>query len=639
MDRRPSTFVAVALSLVLLTEGIRAQDGAECAVVECARAAPTDASPAMRRLWTLATAAHAIKIEFVNAAQQLAVIQAAPLVASPSPLPSHLATMRAVLARWDDAVRQLETAAAPHLRVAETHVALGTAYLDRHRTSDAIRSLTEASRIDRERSDVHASLALAYGLEGRNADEIRELRLAASLAPRNAAIAYDLAHALRMAGRAEEARQALQQVIRLRSAAPVPSGAAARVQPFDRVEFFRQPSGVAPLFSYFRFITVFDRLRRGQYEMAMEELARVNVLPQPGEEQRQQGLELWVAGDHNGAVRELRQALVRQPGDDRARLALALVLRAAGRPSEAEQQLRAADEPFTGFTWYRLGQLFESQSRLADAARAFQASTASAPILGRDALYQRLARVLVNQADFDGAVTAYANRITINPNSAETHRSLAEIYFLQGRDDEALAELLVAVWLDPMDARAFAALGKVHVRAQRYAEALPALRRAVALDAARADARYALGQALARTGRPDDARVEIAEFERLEAAERAKGQRDFRVEQSRVEAARLLAAGDADGAIALLGAIAAEEPQNARWQRELGAAFLRARRFPESVAALEAAQAREPTLDAERLLADAYAAAGRTTDAREHQARYDEALRRIRVEQLITGEL
>ena len=62
--------------------------------------------------------------------------------------------------------------------------------------------------------------------------------------------------------------------------------------------------------------------------------------------------------------------------------------------------------------------------------------------------------LLVDQADFDGAVAAYIKRIDVNPNSAEAHRQLGEIYFLQGRNDEALLELSTAAWLDPGDARA-----------------------------------------------------------------------------------------------------------------------------------------------------------------------------------------
>jgi tetratricopeptide (TPR) repeat protein len=627
---------------VLAPAAATGQDGAECAVVECARSAPAGTPPAARRLWDLAAAAHAVKIEFAEAARQFALLQMPPADLDVPAMSQRLGVMRASLARWDAALQQLEKSASPSLRSAETHVVLGSAYLDRHRTADALRELTEASRLEAERADVHAWLAVAHSVNGAGAEAIREWRRAASLDPRSATYAYSLADALRVAGRVDEARQALQQVVRLRSAVPVPAPGATvrREQPFDRVGLFRQAAGVAPLFVTAPFQALAALETNGA--STLDDLTRGLALPpQPGDERRLKGLELWVvAGDQNGAVRELREALEQRPGDERARIALAFVLRAAGRLSEAEQALSPANEAPSAVRSYRLGQLLESQSRLADAARAYEASLAAgAPLLGRDALLQRLARVRANQADFDGAIRAYAERITINPNSAEAHRSLGEIYYLQGRDDEALAEFLVAVWLDPMDGRAWAALGKVQVRAQRYAEALPVLQRAVALDTSRADAHYALGQALVRTGRADDARREMAEFERLDAAEREKGQRDFRVEQSRVDAGRLLAAGDVDGAVALLSTLATDDAQNARWPREIGAALLRARRFPEAVAVLEAAQAKTATLEGERLLADAYAAAGRGVEARERQARYDEAMRRVRLEQLTTGEL
>jgi tetratricopeptide (TPR) repeat protein len=587
---------AFALTLVFAASAADAQDVAECAVVECARRAPADASPAIRRLSELARAVQALDREFVESASELARLQTPPLEPDTAAMSQRLTVMRTLRPRWADASKRFEAA------------------------------LMQASRSEPD----HASLyALRADTRGDPAAAIGEWRRAVDLDDRNAAYAYRLAHALRQLDRDDEARRALLQVVRLRSAVPVPAATASagREQPFDRVAAFLDQGGATPLFMV-------------GFPTALELTEPMAALPAPPDSgHRVRGVESWLAGDHNGAIRELRQMLERYPADDRAIVALALVLRAVGRVSEAEQLLRPVEGSQSALRWYRLGQLLESQSRLGEAAKAYEASTVRGPVIGLDALYQRLARVKVNQADFDGAIKAYARRITLNPNNGEAHRSLGEIYYLQGRDDEALAEFLVAVWIDPMDARAYTALGKVQVRAQRYAEAVPVLQRAVALDPGRADAHYALGQALARIGKVEDARREIAEFERLDAAQREKGQRDFRIEQTRVEAGRLLAAGDLDGAVALLRGLAAEEPENPRWQRELGAAFLRARRLPEAIAVLEAAQSRTATVEGERLLADAYAAAGRPADARERQARYEQTMRQVRLEQLITGEL
>src|SRR6185503_16054523 len=122
----------------------------------------------------------------------------------------------------------------------------------------------------------------------------------------------------RAAGRAAEARQALQQVARLRSSIAVPQGTASvrREQPFDRAGLFRQLAGVAPLFPASRYAEAWVRLEKGDYGAAIEALAReVPVDRAPGESPRVKGLESWVAGDHNAALRELRQAIDARPGD------------------------------------------------------------------------------------------------------------------------------------------------------------------------------------------------------------------------------------------------------------------------------------------------------------------------------------
>ena len=80
-----------------------------------------------------------------------------------------------------------------------------------------------------------------------------------------------------------------------------------------------------------------------------------------------------------------------------------------------------------------------------------------------------------------------------------------------------------------------------------------------------------------------------------------------------------MAQGDVAAALDVLRRLAEEDPQNHRWLREQGAALVRARRFAEAASVLEAAQARTATVEGERLLADAYAGAGRAADARQAQ--------------------
>src|SRR5688572_21441318 len=174
----------------------------------------------MRRLWELAAAARAIEFEFVEAVQRLVLQQTPPLDPDAAAMSQSLAAMRTLLARWDDALQQLRAAAAPHLRVAETHVAFGTASLNRQFGEHMLKPLVEASRIEPNRADIHA--LLADGMRGNPPGAVDEWRRAADLDDRNAAYAYRLAHTLRRLGRDEEAKRALQRVVRLRSAVPVP---------------------------------------------------------------------------------------------------------------------------------------------------------------------------------------------------------------------------------------------------------------------------------------------------------------------------------------------------------------------------------------------------------------------------------
>jgi len=679
----PFAALAVAFAVtatVAQPPRVHAQAGAECAFVECARAPQSaDARPAVRQLWAAASAAHELKLRFVDAVRQFLEAQAGTFGDEGPALAGSLRAMRGALGQWDDALRGLARAAAAEPAAGEAHVVLGTAYLDRHRVDAAVGELSAAVRLGVTRTEVQASLALAQTLQGRPAEAVRSLRAAVAIDPADAALAYTLAQRLRDVNRPEEALQALRRVVRIRATAVTvqatapPGGLAA---PFDRVELFRQAAGVAPIFPLHRYAPAFARLEAGDYDGAIglleaavagdpvapenletsaphrlgstllregrvaEALALLEPLAREpaasSEAHRVVALAMWVQGDHNQALEHLGRAVEMRPDDERARLERAFVLRAADRPSEAERELRdaVAALPQSGRARYQLGLLLESQSRLPDAAQAFEESTAMHPVTGRDHLLETLARVRVNQADFDRAIAAYAARVALNPNSAAAHRALGEIAFLQGRDDEALAEFTVAIWLDPSDARAHAAAGHVHSRAQRYGDAAAALARAVALDPSQSEAHYALGQALTRLGKIDEGRRVLAVFQQLQGEVHARGQRDFQVEQQRREAALRLASGEPAQALELLQQIVREDPGNPRWRRELGAALLRARLVADAIAVPESEQRLEASADGLRLLADAYALAGRAADSQREQARYDAAMQRARLERL-----
>ena len=445
--------------------------------------------------------------------------------------------------------------------------------------------------------------------------------------------------------------------------------------PFERADLLRQEAGVAPIFPQARYAEGYAALRRGDYAAAVSRFgaastadplvagdaaARARVVgaasmiregrlataleelqgiaadsPDQAEPHRLLGLTYWLGDQQGRSIEHLRTAIRLAPDDERARIALADVLAEGRRFAEAERELAQAVDSGTpsGLSRYRLAQLYGRQSLLPRAASSFHESEAFGPIIGRDQFYRGLGSLLVNQADFDGAVAAYTRRIEVNPNNGEAHRQLGEIYFLQGRDDEALAEFVTATWLDPRDARAYAAAGQVHVRMLEYADATVALERALSLDPALREARYALGTSLMRLGRTEGARRELEIFQQQQAEAEAAGQQAFELDALRREGSKSLLAGAHDPAIASFEAALKIEP-SARSHRDLGLALLRARRPHEAIERLNAAQQLEETAEGFAYLADAYVAAGDLEESARQRSLSQQTALRARLDRI-----
>jgi len=311
------------------------------------------------------------------------------------------------------------------------------------------------------------------------------------------------------------------------------------------------------------------------------------------------------------------------------------VLAGDRRLAEAERELmQTLDSGLrSGRVHHELAQLYERQSLLPQAAKSYHDSEAFGPIVGRDEFFRALGALLVNQADFDGAVAAYTQRIEGNPNSGEAHRQLGEIYFLQGRDEQALVEFLAASWLDPRDAKAYAAAGQVQTRLLKYADAAVTLERALSLDPSLKEARYALGTSLMRLGKTEEAKRALEQFQQQQAEAEAAGQRAFRLDALRREASKDLLAGAFDQAIASY-AEALELEQSSRSRRDLGLALLRAKRPQDAIEHLEAAQRLEQTAEGFTYLADAYSAAGNRDEAARQRALSQQLVRQGKLDRI-----
>ena len=122
------------------------------------------------------------------------------------------------------------------------------------------------------------------------------------------------------------------------------------------------------------------------------------------------------------------------------------------------------------------------------------------------------AAVLSQRADHAAAVDVMQHAVTLRPQDALYHNTLATVLAQAGEFDAAIAALRRACELQPQLAAAWYNLGILLARCVRYDEATDALRRAVALEPGHALARAQLADLLRISDRSEEA---IAEYRRV----------------------------------------------------------------------------------------------------------------------------
>jgi tetratricopeptide (TPR) repeat protein len=601
-------------------------------------------------LWSAVNEVHALKNAFVAALRQLAESVSGSYGDEGRLLPAQLDALQRALDSWDNAIAIYEAVARSAADTADAHAALGSIYLDRLRAQDALREFAAAVRLEPRRADIHQLSAMAAALAADPRTALAELEHAHAAAPTDAATLYRLSVALLESDRPSRAVEFQRRVDAERPVAAGRSGNAPAVT-FERAGLLRQIDGVSPIFPpqiYGRGFGLIEagqlaegvaqlrdamtndrlmtsapsgvaavagaRLRQGQLQAALSGL-RLSAGQSPeGESQRVAGLAYWADEQYDKSIEALTAAAALSPGDERARIALADVFVAANRSDDAERTLRevVALIPDSGQAHYRLGLLLQADSRIADAVHEYEKAVGCAPLTGLDHLFEVLGGLRATQADLAGAVTAHRRRIDVNPNNAEAHRKLGEIYALQGANDAALAEFTVAQWLNPRDADAYAGSGQIYLRLGRFADAARASRGALALDPTHQRARFALGTALARLGDAGGGQGELAVFQQQVDETAARRRRALEAETLASEAARFQTGGDyAQAAVFLQRALDAA-PGDARLEFRLSGALSKAGKLEDALAHLTKAQAGEPdNPDVHRLAADIYAGLGR----------------------------
>jgi tetratricopeptide (TPR) repeat protein len=478
------------------------------------------------------------------------------------------------LAAWDARVAGVEAgfradvAAAPPARAAVMRGALGTVYLERGRVDDALAQFSAAAELDRALSQAHVLRGLAFERSNRAAEAAEACRAAWQANPTDGVSAYLV---LRSDPSTPQALEALRVAVIRRLDSPTSSSAG-----FPVAELLDEASVTAPMFAPSAYGAAFALIRQGKYDEALTSLkaavaadplvtdrglqleearrgiaalreknmrlaivaldAALGRSPESAEVYRILGVAFAAAKQYDRSLSHLQQASRLNPRDDRARIAMADVLVASGKPDAALDVLRQAvrDIPESAEAYWQLGRVEQAVGH-SDAVKSFERAATKPVVAGLARLYAVIGQAYHAQFDLEAAANAYRQRVRIAPNDRDAHFDLAEVYRAQDKLDEARVEYLAAALIDPANAKTFGMIGQVEAAAGRDEEAVVMLRRAVTLDAGLLEARYALSRALLRLGRTDEAQQELRAFEAAQAKAMDEQRRQFLDNQQKID--------------------------------------------------------------------------------------------------------
>ncbi len=140
-------------------------------------------------------------------------------------------------------------------------------------------------------------------------------------------------------------------------------------------------------------------------------------------------------------------------------------------------------------------------------------------------------------SDKEQAAKEYEAALAQNPFDEKSECRLGRIALGRSDLNEAFAHYSKALTLQPDDPDANLGLGKVLLSMNQPQKALPLMEKAVQLDSSDAAAHYHLGTLYRKIGRGDDARRELAEFQRLKQMKEQlknvyKGMRQTKADQT-----------------------------------------------------------------------------------------------------------
>ena len=275
-------------------------------------------------------------------------------------------------------------------------------------------------------------------------------------------------------------------------------------------------------------------MQAGRLEEARKDFAEtVKLAPQLPEAHVALGAILAELGRSEEAIPEFKKALELKPGDDAAEANLAIAyeaigkqLAAAGKPVEAEAQIRAAiavlpvASPATGsdnqgqnaFALQEaelqdeLGSLLAQQKRWLEAESAFREALRLNPqeesAVGP---HMHLGVVLIEEKQYPAALAELGNAAAAAPGNAAVQFQLGRGLAVAGKDEDAVPHLEAALKLNPELPGGALELAMAEQRLGKQQESIPLFEKAVEREPHNAQALTNLGLALTETGKAKDA--------------------------------------------------------------------------------------------------------------------------------------
>jgi len=193
------------------------------------------------------------------------------------------------------------------------------------------------------------------------------------------------------------------------------------------------------------------------------------------------GLALERSGDSADAAASFEAASRLDPNDVEAITHLAAMYLRNSRPADAELKFRQSLElqPKSPFALQGLAQSLDAQKK-PEAAEAYRNYLAVQP--NDVAARNRLTRILIDQQQYDAALTEIDRASTGQPPTADTLKLRADVQIAQKKLDDAIVTLRQTIALAPNDPQLHGGLGRLLLQKHDFSAAEIELKAALQLD-------------------------------------------------------------------------------------------------------------------------------------------------------------